>query len=806
MKYVFINFVHTLRRYKASSLLNITGMAVAFAAFYVILTQVRWGFGYNSGVEDADRIFLVQTTSLVDDSGGQGIWVCCPLAEQMISSAAGVESYGTGAFPASGDTYLYVKEGDKVRHVCAEAPKFSKGALSMFGFEAEQGTLDDLSKPWAVAVSSKFAKENGLKIGDRLSYSSTGEPADVEIVAIWKDKFPANSSPGRINMLESIGESDLENWSEWSFPYFVKLSSADGVEAFEKSASETFRSALKSMFGDDAEEFVKNMNVSLVPLKDIYYHNEIRNINDVTQTKSKSTDIALLAVAVLIILIAVINFVNFFFALVPARVRSVNTYKVFGTSRPTLMANFMMESVCLVVLSMLLAAVLVALFANSPAVGLLSAPVDVSLNKPVLTLSIVVGLAGVLLASIYPAFYITSFQPALALKGSFGTSRAGRSFRNVLIGVQFTISIALIICASFVRLQYDYMMDFDMGFNKEYIISGNIPGGVCWWGESNSAFEDKLRANADIVDLTWADGQIVNAVRMGWGRTYKGKQINFQCYPVAYNFLDVMGIKVVEGRDFTKADEQAENGVMIFNEQARDQYGIALDNRGPGHNGGNAEVAGICRDFNFRPLQYSNSPFAFYVFGKDHAWRAQGLQHIYVRTAAGANPGKVMDFIRNTVLEIRPDVTPEAVSLHIFDDELAHIYENEKKLGWQITVFTAVAIVLSLMGVFGLVFFETQHRKKEIALRRVLGASADDILRMFCLRYSVTVLVCFVIAAPFCWYVTDRYFSVFAYHTQISWWVFVLALAVVLAVTVAVVALRSLGTVNSNPVDSLKTE
>ncbi len=807
MKYVFVNFIHTLRHYKASCLLNITGMAVAFAAFYIILTQVRWGFGYNSGIEDADRIFLIQTSSLQSDNDKLHIWLCRPVAEEMISSVTGVESYGTASFHTGDGSFLYLREGNTMRKVYATVQRFSEGALSVFGFEAEQGKLSDLSKPGMVAVSGRFARENGLKVGDRLSYSSTGESAGMEIAVVWKDKFPPNSSPGRIDMLENLGTSFTDHWSEWSFPYFVKLDSSCDTEAFEKSAGDVFRASVRSLFDgmDNADEFVARLKVSLVPLKDIYYRHDIQGIDSVSQTKNKSTDIALLAVAVLIILIAVINFVNFFFALVPSRVRSVNTYKVFGTSRATLMANFMTESVCLVCLSMLLAAVVVVLFAKSSAASLLTAPVDVSLNADVLLLSVAVGVAGVLLASVYPALYITSFQPGLVLKGFFGTSRTGRAFRNALIGVQFTISTALIVCASFVWLQYRYMMNFDMGFNKEHIISGTIPGGVCWWGEHNSAFEDKLRANPDIVDLTWADGQLVNTGRMGWIRDYKNNRIDFQCYPVAYNFLDVMGIKVEDGRGFTRADEQTENSVFIFNGQARRQYGITLGSFVPGHNG-DAEVVGFCSDFNFRPLQYGCVPFAFYVFGKDHSWRQQGLQNIYVRTAAGANPAKVMDFIRNTVLEITPEIDVETVRLGLFDEELVHLYENEEKLGWLVTVFTAVAVVLSLVGVFGLVFFETQHRKKEIALRRVLGAGVDDILAMFCRKYSAVVLVCFVVAVPLCWWVTDTYFSSFAYHMQISWWVFAAALAAVLAVTVCVVALRCLGTAVSNPVESMKTE
>lgn len=806
MRYLFHNFINTLRHYKASSLLNVIGMAVAFAAFYLILTQVRWGLGYNQKLEDGDRIFLMTITSS-EALDKQEAYFCRPIAEQLLSSAPGVESYGTASFYTGGGTFFYVKDGDHVRKVTTTEQQFSAGAISLFGFEAEQGKLEELSNPNTVAISSKFAKENDLHVGDKLSMSSTGEPVYAEIVAIWKDKFQPNSSPGSIDLLSDIADLSMNNKSEWSFIYFVKLNSPDGVEAFEQSTKKVMRSYLESLSyePEEVEQGVEENKISLIPLKDVHYRNDLYHARGVCSTGSRSTDLTLLAVAALIIIIALINFINFFFALVPARVKSVNTYKVFGTPRSTLIMNFIMESVGLVGLALLLAVVITVSFAKSSGQEVLSAPIDAASNVSIVQLTIAIALLGAVLSSIYPALYITSFQPAMVLKGSFSSSVAGRNLRNVLIGVQFTISIALIICASFVKLQHSYMMNFDMGFDRQYLLTGNLPTSVSWWGERNAAFEDKLRSNPDIVDLTWADGQIINVSRMGWGRPYKDKQINFQCYPVAYNFLDVMGVEMAEGRNFSKSDELAEHGVMIFNEQARDQYGIVMDAFGPGHSDNNAEVVGFCKNFHFRPLQYDSYPFAFYMFGKDHTWR-RALRHIYVRTAAGANPGKVMSFIKNAALEISPDTDPDTINIQLFDEELARQYQSEERLSRQISLFTFVAIVLSLMGVFGLVFFETQHRKKEIALRRVLGASVESILLMFCKKYSLIVLICFVIAAPLSWIFIHRYFSNFAYHMTISWWVFALALFIVLAITVAIVVVRSISAANSNPVDSIKTE
>lgn len=811
MKYLFHNFINTLRHYKASSLLNIFGMAVAFAAFYVILAQVQWGFTYNHGIEDGDRIFVMTRPNPTQD-GARNLYFARPMAEELCTSISGVEAFGTTTFASEVDeSFYYLKDGDNVRKFSVIEQKASASVLDVFGFEAESGTFDDMSRTGAVAISSSFASEHDLKVGDYLSNHPSGEPYDFMIVAIWKDKFPKNSSPGCINLIYSLGERYIDSWNENSFPYFVKLSSADGKEAFEQEANDMLRQLLRNSYSDMSDDDIEDnmarrLSIKLIPFEELYYSNEVNTKRPVCRSGDKTTDMSLLVVAILIILIALINFINFFFALVPARVKSVNTYKVFGTSRASLVLNFILESVGMVVLALLLAAAMVLAFGKSSLDEILAAPIDPASNAGILGLSVAAALIGAAVSSIYPAFYITSFQPAMVLKGSFGTSRSGRTLRNLLIGIQFSISIALIICASFVKLQHNYMMEFDMGFNKEQLISGIIPSDVAWWNSKNEAFEDKLRSNPDIIDLTWANGQLVNQSRMSWGDTYKGQEINFDVYPVAYNFLDVMGIEIVEGRSFLKSDEQSETGVLIFNEEARNMFDVTLDVKGRDHNGYPSDIVGICKSFKFRPLQYGSDAFAFYLYGKDHSWKQQGLTHIYVRTVAGADIRKVIDFIRNTALELCPDMDPDGINLKPFDEELALKYKSEDKLSRQVAAFTLIAIILALMGVFGLVFFETQHRMKEIAVRRVLGAEVKDILLMLSRKYATIVLICFVIAAPISYLITERYFSGFAYHMSIQPWVFAVALIIVLAVTLALVIARSYSAATSNPVESIKAE
>ena len=822
MRYIFHNFVNTLRHYRVSTLLNVTGLAVAFAAFYIILTQASFGLGFNRSIPDADRIYVITTPSNYN-AGKKSLWICRPVGETLVSECPEVESGGLYDFYKyeNPDLAYWKQEDGTVRKLRLSLNSNSQGALRSLGFEAAEGDLSLLTNPGTFAVSAAYAKANGLSLGDRVSISDNwsyadpqGEKNTRELVAIFRD-FPRDSYMGAVSAIADPGQISIDNVSEWSYTYLVKLHDPSQKESFEQNSRKVMKDFVYRLYGVDsgdasaedkaeADKSLEEMAVSLISLKDLYYSKQAEGVPG--GVGNRTTDITLLCVAVLIILIALVNFINFFFALVPARLRSVNTYKIFGVSRGALIANFIGESTGIMLLSLLLAALLVYGFSLSSFAGILGSSAAFSDNVPIILLTVAVALVAAVSGSLYPAFYITSFPPALVLKGSFGGSVAGLHLRSVLIGFQFTISLALIICASFLRLQHSYMMTYDMGFDKSNLITGDLPGGICWLGANNAAFEDRLRSNPDIEDITWADGRIVSTSRMGWGRDYKGRKINFQCYPVAYNFLKFMGIDIIDGRDFTSSDEISTTSSMIFNEEARREFDIDFETPGPGHRD-ECEVVGICKDFNFKPLQYGRAPFAFYIFGdKAHSWRSGGLHHIYIRTAPGANPGEVIKYVLGVVQEMCPTVDPETYSLQFFDKELGEVYQRENELSQLIGLFTAVAIIISLMGIFGLVLFETQHRSREIAVRRVHGARVGDILGMFNRKFALIVLGSFAVAAPLSYFIVSRYLSAYAYRVPIHWWVFALALVAVLALTAIIVTLRSLRAATANPVESLKSE
>ncbi len=789
-----------------SGVLNILGMTVAFAALYIILVQVHHDLTYNKEVKDADRIYCV---SLPDwyEQGKYMVWLCRPPFEQIISTASEIEAGGTG-YLSGAQTEVIVGDGknptlsDPI--VSIRLSSMNRGTLDVFGFELAEGSWDNYVGVWDYAFSESAARKYGVGVGGHIMIRDwrSGTYHDANVVAIYKD-MPMNSDLSVFEAICPIGDVSMDSWSEWSYPYYFKAVEGVSKDDLEAAVRKAMKDALGAGYSDaDVEELAESMErwgVHLIPLTEMYFDRTIANPNGAVG--NKSTTYTLLCVALLVIIIAFINFVNFFFALVPVRMHSVNTRKVLGASRASLILDCVWEAVSLIAVSLALAAALVLLFRSSSAARLITCSTAFGANVSVGIFTIVLGLALAVVASLYPAFYITSFSPAFALKGSFVSSSKGRVFRYLLVGLQFLISISLIICAMFVGLQRKFMLSHDMGFDREELITANVNRTVA---KSAETIRSKLLEEPQVKDITWADGDLVQPSRMGWGRLYKGEQISFQCYPVAWNFLQFMGIPVEEGRDFTQSDEQCENGVFIFNETAKSKFGFSLNEKVPGHmDDGDAEVVGFCRDFNFTSLKNEVSPLALYIFGK-HPWRP--LTTLLVRTEKNADIPAIMKKIAAMVSEIDPSVSPDAVDVQLFDKKLQGQYETEANFSRLITLFTLLAIVISLMGVFGLVMFETEHRRKEIGVRRVNGATVGEILKMFNLEFARIVLVCFALATPLTWWIVNRYLSGFAYRVPIYVWVFALALVAVLLITALVVTARCYRAATENPSISLKKE
>ena len=801
MKIAFRNFLTTLRRYKISSLLNVIGLTLAFTAFYVIMTQLH----------EADRIYLVENEDWYEP-GKWSSWLNRPVPERVIASTAGVEVGGCmwGGF-GSGTCWTSNEPSFGYNKFSASCGSVSLPFLDVFAFRSVEGDVHDIGKPKSVIVSREAAERMRVGVGS-LIWVDTDEPQPdgaMEVVAVFED-FPDNSLLGECEVVKNLGETNLYTTSEWSFNYFVKFRPGADPDEFarqwtnvnqemQREAAEK-RAAAGDAADDDDESGIYGVRLS--PVSDLYFESDSQAP---CRQGSVVTTYTLLGIAVLVIVLAFINFVNFFFALVPVRIRTVNTFKVFGAPASSLRFNFVFEAFGLVLIALLAAWYVSFALQGTEFASYISASLALSQNLEVVGLVAVVAFVMALAASLYPAWYITSFAPALVVKGSFGGTRSGRRLRTLLLGVQFFISIGLIIATSFIRLQHDYMMHYDMGFDKENLLAVRLSerGAV-----SYDALRQKLLSDPQVKDVTGATSRLVSVGRMGWGREFKGRQVAFQSYVVQPDFLRVMGIPITDGRDFLESDFDKELGTMIFNEAARREFEMQVGDRINGFVSPDEQIVGFCADFNFKPLQYGVSPFCFYLLPKkiqqENYWH---LPHVvYVRMTPGADIAAVTAHIRRCIAEVDPRTEPGDIVVRVFDEELGLEYDNERKLTAIVGLFALLAVVIALMGVFGLVLFETQHRRREIAVRRVMGASRGEILAMFNRRYVMLVAVCFVLAVPVSIWAVRHWLAGFAYAVPLYWWVFALALAGVLAVTALTVTVRSWRAVNENPAESVKSE
>ena len=803
------NFLTLLRRYTTSSALNIVGMAVAFAAVYLIAVQVTFDLSYNRVIKNSERIYRLEYPSW----SGDGTWSCTWNRQMPDEISAACPEIVTGGSidmvfnPTYQDEYS-VKRNSTIENFTIKVAGAELEALAVFPFEFVEGGIDDEFKTYyGMIISERVAKRCNLKVGDRINYGrGATNAAQRTISGIYRD-FPKPSTMAMSEGYILMPEAEPQDASNWNTPYYILLhEDASPTKVAEQMRENLVNYSRKLGLSD--EEIAKQIGLCgprLTPIADLYFADD-------TEPEwyhgSRTTTYTLIAIAVLILVISFINFVNFFFALIPSRIRAVNNYKIFGAPTSKLRLNFLFETVGLILVSLLVAAGIVVIFADTWLANYISTSVAFNENWMVAGALVVGTLVFGVLVSLYPAWYITKFSPAFVIKGDFAASRSGRILRYALVGVQYTISIALIICSLFVYRQHQYMLTKEMGFDKENLLVATLPYEAVngQWNQvldytKRDALLDRLMQNPQIKDIAMSRGSITNPV-MSWTRQISLNESQaFTVHVVSHNFLQVMGIDIVEGRDFMPSDELTETGALIFNETAAKEFELTAESSIDGHiDGEKTPVVGMCKDFNFQSAHYDVRPFTFLIYGK---YGFDLPRVAYIRTVAGADIAEVRKYITDTVLELSPNSDPEKIKVQFFSDELEFVYQREDKLSTLIAMFSFLSIVISIIGVFGLVLFETQYRRREIGIRRVHGASVGGILQMFNRKYLYIVAACSAVAIPVSYYIISRWMEQYVYRVEMSWWVYALAVGVILLITIITVSLRSLTAATENPIESI---
>ena len=805
------NFITLLRRYTASSLLNIVGMAIAFAAVYLIAVQVKFDLSYNRVIKNSERIYRLEYPNEANN-GRWDIWWNRQMPDKLVSICPEVEAAGSiGVLAHSRYQNEYsIKRNATVENFTIDLAGAEPEGFAVFPFEIIAGSMEHLQTEDQMIISESTAKKYNLSVGDDLFYGRGALNSAIRtIVAIYKD-FPKPSSISMPMGYVLLTPQEQTSESDWQDTYYIRLQEGTNVEKIEERMSQmVIDEAIKNGTSEeDLADVLALTTPRLTPITDLYF---IEDAAAEGMRGSRSTTYSLIAIAALILVISFINFVNFFFALIPSRIRAVNNYKIFGAPTAKLRLNFLFETVGLILVSLFGAAVIVVLFADTPLKEYISTSVAIDENWSLAgAIAFCMILFGVVV-SLYPAWYITKFSPAFVIKGDFAASRAGRILRYTLVGVQYTISITLIIYSIFIYRQHQYILNRDMGFDRENLLSVEVPSEAVNPDVEGSQLDytkrdvllDKLSQNPQIKGVAFGDLQLVSNAECSWGRPLEGVgKITFAIHTVSWNFLDVMGIEIIEGRDFLQSDEETITGAMIFNHTAQKRYGLTFESKMMGHvYGYNANIVGFCQDFNFKPAYREIEPFAFLVCGQ-YGWTMP--RHTYIRTVAGTDIAEVRKFVLDTLMEIVPYADPDKINIEFFDQELEQLYYAEDKLSTLVTLFSFLSIVISIIGVFGLVLFETHYRRREIAIRRVYGASFSGILTLFNLKYVCIVAICSAIAIPLSYYVIDNWMQQYVYRTPMSWWVYAVAVAIILAITLITVTLRSWRAATENPADVVK--
>lgn len=789
MKTIIRNFFSVLRRFKMATVLNVAGLSVAFAAFIIILIQVDFERSFDRCHPTSGRIFRVD----LDVQGMFGTILPRGFAEAVIHSSPHIKA-GAVVTPSFGKSGFYLsieREGEKFgfREIVTTC---SPTLPEIFAFPIISGDIACLNDPEKIMIPASLANKlfgETAVVGKSLKAEEaiwTKKEDHFTIGAVYQD-FPGNTQLRNVIYTAIDADYMVDNLQSSNWVCYLLLddvaSASDVAESFNKNSE-----LMKQKKAGDKKD------IHLVPLTDIYYMNETQD-GGTFRSGNREVSTMLLGIALLIIVVAAINFTNFSTALTPLRIKSINTQKVLGSPDGLLRNALLAEAGVISMIAWFISLFIVYGLNTTQSLPFVEADLSLLSNIPVLALSGVIALLTGLIAGLYPSYYITSFPPALVLKGSFGLSPSGRKLRTVLIGVQFVVSIVLIIASGFVHIQNSFMRQFSLGFDKDQIAIVELNNTM--YKQHHEAYKNRLKEYSGIEDVAFAAEKV--ASKDGYntnGGEYKGKEYQYFMIMASANFLKVMGIPVVEGRDFSRADELSDDYSVILNRPLQMNAGMQVGDMFNKYM--EARIIGFTGDVKFTSLRGGENNIAFIACDTE-----QVMPVSYIRLKAEADIHAAVDHIRSTVKDLDSSYP---FDVEFYDGIFNQLYHKEENLRSLVTIFSLLAILISLVGVFGLVVFDTQYRRKEIGVRKVHGATVGEILSMFNKAYLRIVAVCFVIGAPIAWYGVKAWLESFVYKTPIYWWVFVVALFIVVGITLMTVTFQNWKAANTNPVDSLKSE
>ncbi|MGC1243520.1 MAG: FtsX-like permease family protein [Chryseosolibacter sp.] len=794
LKSYFTIAFRNLVKEKGYSFIKIAGLAFGLAASMIIYLYVREDLSYDTFHAQHKRIVRVLTIDSAEGVSSKLVGVTQPrlgpaAKEELPEVVESVRITGGGRYDLS-------YESNTLK--CEAAFRVDPTIFEIFDFAVIDGAKTGiLDQPGSIAITSSLAKKifgDEKAVGKTLKLNQT---TDLNITAVLAD--PPKNSHLQFDLLHSLvpGQNEdglrqaLETWQGiFCFTYLLLDKPADEGDLNAKLQAISKKNNAFEFFTPVVQ---KLENVHLRS-KDILFE------TNANKTDAQSVYV-LSTIAILILVLAAVNFTNLVTARSAGRAKEVGMRKVIGAARHQLIGQHLTESIIVtlvsagiaVMLTVLAVPALNSLYQRSADIALLLEPASM------ITLGTLVVSVG-LLAGLYPAFVLSSFKPVQVLKGAFKNSASGIRLRKALVVLQFTISIALMVGTGIVYQQMNFIYTTDLGYDREQVVTIQLSGGAV---ARATTFKTELLRNDNILSAGTAStrlGQQLGRTNILPEGATSETNIITSIMAADENFIPTMDMKILQGRNFSLDYDDSLS--MIINEEMTrllkwdDPVGkkIGLQSGATPQDQTFYTVIGVVNDFHFATIRHKLEPM-FMVYNANNSALA-------IRIKA-ENVSGTIAYIENTWKQVNPGTTFE---YNFLDEQFANLYRNEQAFASMFTHFTALAMVIASLGLFALSAFTAEQRKKEIGIRKVLGASNGTILYKLSREFIQLILFSFAIASVIGYYAMDRWLADFEYSIDIGAGVFMLAGLTSLAIALLTISFQALKAAFSNPVDSLRSE
>jgi putative ABC transport system permease protein len=770
-----------LFKQKAYSIINIAGLAVGMSCTVLIFLWVKEETNYDNFHENKEQIQRI----LINFESGSQACICGalgPAAKEEIPEILDYTRIWGGWKCQIFNNNNYSKEKGSFAD-----PSF----LTMFTFPMIEGdAVSALVEAHSIVITEKVAKK---LFGDKSALGNVvqiknrwGQKEDFKINGVIKD-VPANSHIQfdflfSFNLLNEWYRPDwAERWSNFSFFTYILVP--------EKSIQEAISKKVTACYNRHKET---PRDLSVEPLKDVYLNAEVLNL---LGPSGNSFYVKIFSfIAILILLIACINYMNLSTARAVKRVKEVALRKVIGANTKQILLQSFVESILLTLISLPVTLIMIELMTPSfsKVIGK-QLLLDYMNYQFLLGLIIMVIVTGII-SGIYPSFYIASFKPVSILKNRFTGAVGGNSFRKILVVFQFTLSIIIIISTLVTSSQMNFIQEKNLGFEKENIIYTWVPG------KNNDVIRNELLKNSNIINVGASGAQLD---WIGWWsgvNKWNGKEhddyISFGILEVGYNYLDTYRMEMIDGRYYSKEFPADQENSIIVNESAVKLMNM-LEPVGKTvhYDGKDKTIIGVVKDFHFQSLHEEIGPMFFVLY-------PQQLRCLGIRIS-GSDTRETMAYANKVLQKLVPE---EKIELHFLEDQLDKLYVSDIRRGTLFSYFSLISIFIALLGLFGLAAYSVERRTKEIGIRKVLGASVAKIVSTLTKEFLLWVLIANIIAVPIAYYMMEEWLQGFAYRVKIDLHLCLMAGCSVLIITLFTVGYQTMKAALANPVESLRYE